>query len=166
MERKGLPSLTTPRNSSPSKSVRAGTQAGREPGGRSWCRDRGVCCLLACSLWLAQPAFLQNSGPQPRDDTTHNGLGPPHQSITEKMPYRLAYSLILWKQVFNWGSLLSDDVSLSSQADIKLASTRGYITLKETSAQKRKCSTEWNNYPRFGRKDSGTMEHTRRTHSK
>jgi hypothetical protein len=34
------------------------------------------CCLLVCSLWLAQPAFLQNSGHKLRDSTTHNGLVP------------------------------------------------------------------------------------------
>ena len=52
------------------------------------------CCLLACSSWFAQPAFLttelslQQTPPpsllsyrtqdhQPRDGTTHTGLGPP-----------------------------------------------------------------------------------------
>jgi hypothetical protein len=38
------------------------------------------CYLLAYSLWLAQPAFLQNPGP-PAWGGTHNGLGP-HPSIT------------------------------------------------------------------------------------
>ena len=35
------------------------------------------CCLLACSLWFAEPAFLYTPGPQARDGTTYNGLGPP-----------------------------------------------------------------------------------------
>jgi hypothetical protein len=36
------------------------------------------CCLLASFSWLAQPDFLENSGPPlPRDDTIHSGLDPP-----------------------------------------------------------------------------------------
>ena len=34
----------------------------------------GRCCWLACSSWLAQHIFFL-IGPQPRDGTTHNGLG-------------------------------------------------------------------------------------------
>jgi len=41
-------SLTVPPNSSPSKAARTETQAGQEPGGRSWYRGQGGCCLLAC----------------------------------------------------------------------------------------------------------------------
>ena len=40
------------------KEVRTGTRAGQDLGGRSWCRGHGGCCLLTCSSWLAQPAFL------------------------------------------------------------------------------------------------------------
>ena len=47
---------------------------------------------------------------QPRDGTTHSGLGP-LPSLMVEMPYRLAYSWILWRQFLNWGSLLSDDAS-------------------------------------------------------
>lgn len=46
---------------------KTGTQVRLEHGGRSWCREHGVepvCCLLACSHWLApQPTLFQNPGP-------------------------------------------------------------------------------------------------------
>jgi hypothetical protein len=35
------------------------------------------CCLQACSSWLAQLAFLQNSRPLPRDGITYNELVSP-----------------------------------------------------------------------------------------
>ena len=35
------------------------------------------CCLLAYSLWLAQPASYRTQDLQPRDDPTHNRLGNP-----------------------------------------------------------------------------------------
>jgi len=54
----GVYSLMVPQNGSLSKAVRAGTHAGQEPGGRSWCRGHGGCCLLVCSAELAQPAFF------------------------------------------------------------------------------------------------------------
>ena len=54
-------------------------------------------------------------------------LGPP-TSIIEKMPYRLAYSLILWGHFLDWGSLRSDDFRLC-QVDMKLASTLGVVIL-------------------------------------
>ena len=52
---------------------------------RPW---RGVAyglLLTACSAY-----FLI----EPRDGTTHNGLGPPHQSWIKKMFYKCAYNLI------------------------------------------------------------------------
>lgn len=48
---------------------------------------------LACFSRLVHPIFLQH--PDAQDDTTYNGLGPPHQSLIKRMPYRLAYSPIL-----------------------------------------------------------------------
>jgi hypothetical protein len=54
------------------------------------------CCLLVCSPWLAQPAFLYNPGPPVQGGLSHSGLDPP-TSITKKIPYRLAYNLILWR---------------------------------------------------------------------
>ena len=50
--------LTLPDHSSSLEEVRLGTQAGIEPGGRSWCRGYGGCYLLAYFPWLAQPASL------------------------------------------------------------------------------------------------------------
>jgi hypothetical protein len=47
---------------------------------------------------------------QPRDSTTHNGLGPPHQSLVNKMPD----SPILWRHFLHWVSLLSDVSSVTS----------------------------------------------------
>jgi hypothetical protein len=57
-----------------SKEVRTGTQTGQKPGRRH--ASEG-CCSLPCFPWLAQPAFLQHPGPQPRDSTTHTGLSSP-----------------------------------------------------------------------------------------
>jgi hypothetical protein len=34
-------------------------------------------CLLVCSLWLDQFAFLEHSAPLTQASTTSNGLGPP-----------------------------------------------------------------------------------------
>lgn len=76
--------------------------------------------LTGSSSWLAQPAFLENPGAASpgMDGTTHNGLGPPHQSPSNKMSSRLAYSP---SHLLSWGSLLSDISSLCWD-DIKLAS--------------------------------------------
>jgi hypothetical protein len=46
---------------------------------------------------------------QPRDDTTHRRLGPPHQSLIKNMTNKLTYSPIL--HFLNGGSLLSGDFS-------------------------------------------------------
>jgi hypothetical protein len=37
---------------------------------------------------------------QPKDGITHNGLGLLHKLLIKKMPYRLAYSLILQRHLF------------------------------------------------------------------
>ena len=52
--------------------------------------------LLACSLWLAQSVCLQN--PEwPVQARHHPQWAAPRQSVIEKILYRLAYSLILWR---------------------------------------------------------------------
>lgn len=66
-------------HSSSLEEIRTGTQAGQRPGGRGWCRNFGVSCLLAC--WLVQHGLLRvlscrTQNHQPRDSTTHNRLGP------------------------------------------------------------------------------------------
>lgn len=42
-------------------------------------------CLQACSSWLAQPSSYRTKDHQPRDGTTHRGLGPPIFIINKKM---------------------------------------------------------------------------------
>jgi hypothetical protein len=60
----------------------------------------------------------------PRDGTNHSWLPHPHPntSLIKKMPYRLAYSLLVWRHFLNLDSLVSDDYSLG-QVDINLAGT-------------------------------------------
>ena len=59
------------------------------------------CCLLACSSWLVQPAFLQNPGPQPEIASSTMDWALSHLPAINKMPYKLAYSLILWRHFLN-----------------------------------------------------------------
>ena len=40
-----------------------GTQRGRDPGGGTVAEAMEECCLLICSSWLPQSAFLKNPGP-------------------------------------------------------------------------------------------------------
>jgi hypothetical protein len=94
---------------------------GWSPESRADAEAMEECCLLACSLWLAQLASLYNPGPP------SPGLAPPtaswtfpHQSLIKEMPYSLSYSPILLKYFLNWASFLSDDSSLC-QVDLKLA---------------------------------------------
>ena len=60
--------------------------------------------------------------------TTSPGVAPPtmnltlpHQSVVKIMPHSIAYSPILWRRVFNYGSFLSNFFRLY-QVDIKLPS--------------------------------------------
>jgi hypothetical protein len=69
------------------------------------------------SYWLVLhglPSLLsyRTQDHQPRYGPTHNRLGPPHQSQMKKMPYSLAYRLILWGHFLSLGFLLSDDSTL------------------------------------------------------
>jgi hypothetical protein len=56
------------------KEVRTGTQAGQKAGADAEAMEG--CSLLACFLWLAQPALLETQDYQPRDGTTHRGTSP------------------------------------------------------------------------------------------
>jgi hypothetical protein len=63
------------------------------------------------TYWLASPGLLsllsyRTQDYQPRDGTTHNGLGPP--SLIENMPY----SWISWRHFLKGGSFLCDNSSL------------------------------------------------------
>ena len=88
------------------KEVRTGTQAGKNLEADAEAMEG--CCLLACSSWLSQPACYRTHDHQSRGGPTHNGLGPPHQSLIKKMPYSLALRR-LWRHFLNWGSSLSED---------------------------------------------------------
>ena len=60
------------------KEVRTGTQAGKERGGRSWCRGQGGVLLTGLLLMVCSACFLI----EPRatclgDGTSHSGLCPP-----------------------------------------------------------------------------------------
>lgn len=41
----------------------------------SWRQELEECCSLAWSLWFAQLAFVQNSGPAAQSGTTYSGRG-------------------------------------------------------------------------------------------
>jgi hypothetical protein len=102
--------LTLPYISSLSTAVKTGTSTGADT---ETMKEYHFLACSACSLI------------EPR--TTSPGMAPPtmgwaltHISIIKKMPYRLAYSLIVWRHFLNWGSLLSNDFSVH-QVDIKSA---------------------------------------------
>jgi hypothetical protein len=97
-------------------SSRAGTWR-QEPMQRQW---RGAAYWIASQAWsfcfLIEPV------------TTCPGMPPPtmgylllHQSLIEKMSYKLDYSLVSWRHFLNCGSFLSDYYRLC-QAKIKLVS--------------------------------------------
>lgn len=44
--------------------IRIETQTGQKPEAGGDAEAMEGCCLLACSSWVAQPAFLENSGPK------------------------------------------------------------------------------------------------------
>lgn len=80
------------------------------------------CCLLACSLWRAQP----------RGGPTHKGLGPPPLITSLEDAYRLAYILILWRLLpqwrfppLRWPQLVSSWL----QVDINLAKYRYILSV-------------------------------------
>ena len=64
----------------------------------------------------------------------------PHKSLIKTMPYRLAYNLILWRHLLNWGPLLFSNSSLY-QVDIKLA-----CTSTDIHASKKKIYTQFLNW--------------------
>ena len=67
--------------------------------------------------------FLVACSARPRMTPSTMRWAWPHQSLIKKIPYKLAYTPILWRHSLNGGSLLSDNSSLC-QADIKLTSSR------------------------------------------
>jgi hypothetical protein len=102
------------------RGVRTGTQAGQEPGGRSWFRGHGGLLLTSLlSLFSYFRGWRDNTQDhQPPSGTPHNRLGSPASITYKKMPYRFAYSPVLRKRFPRWGSFLPDDSSFC-QVDIK-----------------------------------------------
>lgn len=62
-------------------------------------------CFLACSLWLAQPAFWKCPGPPAQDWHRPLWTGPSCGSTSSKaMAHGLFYRPIWWARFPNWGS--------------------------------------------------------------
>ena len=106
-------SLTLSHHSPSLKEARRGTQAGQEPGDRSWCRGHGGVLLTGLLSLLSYRT--QTTSPTTALPTV--GCALPHWSLIEKM----SYSWISWRHFLNWGSFFSDDLTLC-QADAKSAS--------------------------------------------
>ena len=119
--------------SSPSlEEVRAGAQAGLEPGGRSWCRVHGGVLLtgllsMACLVSLLRE--LRNTSPGMTQSTM--GWPLPAWSLIERM----LYSWVSWRHLLSWGSFLSGDSSLcqvgtQNQQLILVRLTQKHITIE------------------------------------
>jgi hypothetical protein len=88
--RNGFIWLTLLHHCSSQKEVRTGTQAGKKRGDRSWCWDHAWMLVTGLLIMTCSACFLiEPRTTSPGIGTTHNGLGPPHQSLINKMPYRL-----------------------------------------------------------------------------
>ena len=66
------------------------------------------------TYWLGHHGLLnllsyKTQDHQPRNGTTHKGLGPPQQSLIKKTPHRHIYIQILWRYFLNGASLHSED---------------------------------------------------------
>ena len=108
--RKGFIWFTLPYFSSSLGEVRTRTQAGREPGSRSWCRGHGGALLtglliLPCSVCFL--LYLMPTYPRIVPSTMDWAPPDPHQSLVKKMPH----SWILWRCSLNWGSLYSRELA-------------------------------------------------------
>ena len=94
--RKGFVWLTLPHHCSSLKEVRTGTQGrNKEAGADAEAMERG--CLLACTACFSIEPRITSPGVAP--STMAWAL--PHQSLTKSVPYRLAYSPILWRHFLN-----------------------------------------------------------------
>jgi hypothetical protein len=88
--RKGLIWFMLPHCGPLLKDVRAGTQPGKEPGGRNQYRSHGV-VLLTGLLLLACSAFLNNEEPATQTLPPTNGWALSYQLLIKKMPYSLNF---------------------------------------------------------------------------
>ena len=91
------------------------SKSGKESEGRSCCTGHGG--VLLTGLLLSHgllTCFLTEHREDrlPRDSIIHKVLGPPHESLILKTPYRLAYNVVLQSYLLNGGSLLSDEPRL------------------------------------------------------
>lgn len=69
-------------------------------------------CFLACSLWLAQLAFLYNTETLALDDPAHSGLVFSKSIIIQKnCSEDNSARPIQWRQLLSWGSLFLSDTS-------------------------------------------------------
>ena len=98
------------------KEIRAGTQAGQEPGGRSSCRGHGGWCLLACSYCYSVCFLLEPRATRPEMEPPTLGWALRHQLLINKIS-------CLMKAFSQLRFFLSDNSSLS-YAHIKLASMK------------------------------------------
>jgi hypothetical protein len=95
----GLFQLTTLRPHSTTERNQ-GRNSRQESGDRKWSSSCREGCSLACSPQAAQPAFQCYPGPPVRE-----GGAPPtvrctsHINRSRRYPHRLAYRLILWRQL-------------------------------------------------------------------
>jgi hypothetical protein len=110
-------------------SIIEGCQTGQElKQGRTWRQELMQRPWRSAAYWIALMACSACFLIEPR--TTSLGMAPPtmgiphgpHQSLIKKMPNKLAYSLILWRQFLNRSSFFSDDSTLC-QVNRQLAST-------------------------------------------
>lgn len=81
----------------------------------------GKHCLLARSIWLAQPAFLHSL---PRDGNCPQWAGISHSSLIKKTPYRIALKPIWWEEAVSQLKLALPDDSSLGQVDTKPTSTQ------------------------------------------
>jgi hypothetical protein len=109
MGKKWLIQLTIPDHTPSLEKVRMGTQAGQEPGGRSWCRGHGGVLLTGLLYMACSACFLiepKTTSPVMTPPTM--GWALPHPSLIEKMLYRW----ISWRHFLTGGSFLCGDSSL------------------------------------------------------
>jgi hypothetical protein len=92
---------------------------------RAWKVMLNDLVLIACSAcFLIEPRTTSSGMAIPT-----MGWALPCQSLVKKMPYRLAYGPVLWRQFLKGGSFLSDDLSLC-QVDIKPTNKEGILKFK------------------------------------
>ena len=94
------------------KTLRTGTQAGQEPGGRSWCRGQGGALLMRLPPWPAQTASCR---------IQNHKLGEP-QRTTKGWALPINHQLRKCPKVWSYGGIVSTQVpsSLMTLACVKL----------------------------------------------